>query len=642
MIVMKILFLLIALSWSLALVTPSAAQQPRTSGREPQPPSKAESKIKKSTEAEVPGLQQRDLSPIRQAAEIFLRQAAEDAASLDDRRSAVRTQGTAADALWNRDREYARRLFQRAFDAAITYYREGKGTHREQVTRGLSISRPDIRLEIIALVNRRDAALGRQFMEKYVEEKQHELEEPRGEATGPFDSAFGKVEVAAGDFLKIAESLLEVDERMAFGIGQRAFSSGIPQAAGYFFTLLAARNRPAADQMYRMALERLSRDNAPVPGQLLLLSGYPFGDSQVWIAGGDGVNSYRIEVPKDFTVDRQLIQQFISVALTVLNRTAGSDLSQFPDASARLGSALFAARFLEPKVGQFQPALLPEWRAATVRLLARAGDKLREVDQALDQVAGAKETVSSADARERIRQLLDRAQRASSSALRDDLYREAAFEAGKLGENAWALSIADEIEDRDYRQAVRSALNFDAAIRALKEKRFDEAHRLALAVDAIDQQTYLFLEIARAVVKEKDRVLALLDEAARRVAAAPVTPERLRALLGVAHLYASFDLQRSFELATEAVRTANKLPKYDSDQARLVRPMESRSGQGSSVEVKKVEGFDLGKTLAILAGIDFHQALGLAQSLESKPLRLATIVTVGASLMEKKETAKAQ
>ena len=630
---MKILSLAIALA--LSLVLSSIKAQPPSNRKQPQPPVEAD-KTQKGSKAEISRLEG-DATLIRQAAEILIRQAAEDAASIVDRRSAVRIQGRAAEALWNRDQEYARKIFRRAFDAAITHYREGN-SNRLQVARGVSISRPDIRLEIIVQANRRDPALGQQFMEKYVEEKQRELEEQRGIATGPFDSAFGNVDVAAGDFLRIAESLLEVDRDAAFATAQRGFSSGIPQAGGYFFAFLAKRDRAAADQMYRMALERLGRENVPVPGQLLLLSAYPFGDEQVWIAGGDGVNSYSFDVT-GFAIDKALVQSFIQVALAVLTRTAGSDLSQFPDARSRLGSALFAARLLEPKVAQFQPALLPEWRTVTLKLMALANDKSRDVDQALEQVKETRDTSLPRDGKERIERLIDRADRVSNSAQRDDLFRQAASEADRLGYESWALDIADKIEDLDFRQQVRSSLNFGAAIRAVKYKRFDNARRLALQVDAIDGRAYIFLEIARAVIKDKDRVRALLEEGAQWAMAAPNTPARLRALIGIAHFYASFDSVRSFELAAEAVRTANKIPTYDSDQSRLVLTSNSPTGRTSSVEVKSVEAFDFAKTLAILADIDFYRTLGLAQSLESKPLKLTTVVNIGASVIEKKEAA---
>ena len=47
------------------------------------------------------------------------------------------------------------------------------------------------------------------------------------------------------------------------------------------------------------------------------------------------------------------------------------------------------------------------------------------------------------------------------------------------------------------------------------------------------------------------------------------------------------------------------------------------------------EGFDLGKTFGLLACIDFDRALGLVQSLNNKPLRLASLVTVAGTVLDK-------
>ena len=56
----------------------------------------------------------------------LLRQAGDEAATITDGRSAARTQASAADQLWDRDRDYSKKLFQNAFDIAIRYYRDNK------------------------------------------------------------------------------------------------------------------------------------------------------------------------------------------------------------------------------------------------------------------------------------------------------------------------------------------------------------------------------------------------------------------------------------------------------------------------------------------------------------------------------------
>jgi len=625
---MRIHSLSIALSCSLLLAASGAAQQPSPRKGKGVTPGAARGAEGHSAEAQFSALRQRALGLILQSAA--------DADALGDRGAAARIKAAAADAAWEQEPEQARKLFRNAFEEALAHQREGKGGRREQLTPEISIAPPDLRLEIIRASSRRDAELGSQLMEQYMEEKRREMEERRGGASGPVDAAFGKVDAAADELLTISESLLAVDRKAAIALARRAFASGVPQSAGYFFMLLAARDRDAADQMYRLALERLLRDEAPVPGQLLLLSAYPFGEGQVWVGGGDGLNSYRLEVPTGFVVDERLARQFIEAAFAVLTRVAEADLSGFPDAEARRGSAIFAVRLLEAKVARFSPALLPQWRVLAGKL-GSAGHRLRELDRAFEKIAEARESDLTPEAGERIKKLLEWAEKTSNPAERDDLYKKAAFEADRVGEGERALSIADKIGDAEYRRDVRSTLKFGAAMRAVREKRFEEARRLALEVESTEEQAYLFFEIARAALGEKDRgrVIQLLAEAERRAAAVPDAAGRLRVLLGLTYLYASFDPPRGFELATEAVRAANQTPAYGPEQARLVRASGGRRGRGAGVAVAEVEEFKPGKMLAVLARTDFDRALQLAQSLESKPLRLAAVISLCAAVLGK-------
>ena len=397
----------------------------------------------------------------------------------------------------------------------------------------------------------------------------------------------------------------------------------------------------AADQMYRMALERILRDESPMPGQLLLLSAYPFGEGQVWVGGGDGLNSYRIEVPTGFVVDRQLVGQFLDAAFAVLTRVAESDLSQFPDAEARRGSAIFAVRLIEPKVARFRPALAAQWRVLGGKI-GSAGHRLSDIDRAFERIAQARESDLTPVAEERIKRLLEWAEKTPNLADRDDLYRKASFEADKLGEEDWALRIADKIGDTEYRRGVRSTLKFGATMRAVKERRFEEARRLALEVETADEQAYLFFAIARGALGGKDRAhaLQLLAEAERRADSVADPTARLRVTFGLAYLYAVCDPARGFEVATRAVRAADKLSGYGPEEARLVRVTGGRRGRGASVAVESVEEFEPGKALAILARTDFDRALQLAQSLASKPLRLGTVIDLCASVTARKTPAQ--
>src|ERR1051326_7789252 len=145
---------------------PPAAQKVKQADEKSQEDKESE---KKAAEEEASALQQRGIE--------ILRSAADEAVSLDDRRSAARVQANAADVLWPRDAEHAREIFQKAFDAAVMHYRETKDDNREQLAERAWTSRPDMRLEVIRLTSRRDSALAQKFTDQYIEEKRRELQE---------------------------------------------------------------------------------------------------------------------------------------------------------------------------------------------------------------------------------------------------------------------------------------------------------------------------------------------------------------------------------------------------------------------------------------------------------------------------------
>lgn len=576
----------------------------------------------------------------------IIKDAASEASRLDDRRSSIRILGKAADALWEKDKEYSKQLFRRAFESALEYHSEIKDDGLERMTRNLYMSHPDIRLEIIRLIGRHDAQLSQEFIDRYTEEKLREEKQRRQIANSNnkvnFDPAFGQVDAASGDKLHLAEQLLEVDKKAAIELGGKAFVSGIPQAAGYFFTMLAEKDRAAADQLYLMALERLKNDNAPVPGQLLLLSAYPFGDNQVWISSGNGVNTYKFPAPPNFKIDQTLINHFFSVSFYVISRTVELDLAQFPDASARLGAALFAIRVIEPKIAQFQPQQLSGWLELGMRLSAKVSDiKLRDgVEKNLQDIAKERQAQTTRESSDKVQQLLDEAQKTTDPNRRDELYQDAAFEADLNGDTDKALNTAGRISNVDLRRETKSWINFNAASRAINDNRLDDARYYANEVIAADERAYLFSEMARSSLSRKDKARAqiLLEESLQNSSTADDTIEKLRALLVIASVYATIDQERSFQIVSTAiVTTANRILEYKLEQARLVRKFESRSGKKSKVVVQQSQDLDFETVLSTLARKDFDRALVIAQSLENQSLRLMTLIAVSSSVFAKNE-----
>src|SRR5581483_9778045 len=194
--------------------------------------------------AELPLLQQRGL--------LLIVQSGDEAASLSDKRTAARLQATAADTLWDHDHE-----------TALKYYRETGDDNRDRAGRNSFVGRADQRLEIIRLVKQHDTVLGKEFTERYIEEKKNEQQERRNKNTPDKRSdprLFGNSDSEGTDLIEIAGALLDADVKAALDVARRAFAVGVSRNAPGFLARLSGKNRTAADELYSFALSRLAQE----------------------------------------------------------------------------------------------------------------------------------------------------------------------------------------------------------------------------------------------------------------------------------------------------------------------------------------------------------------------------------------------
>ncbi len=569
---------------------------------------------------------------------LLLEQSASDAASLSNKRIVARLQAAAAEALWDHRPDQARELFRSAFDFANKHYRETGDTNADQMTRAAFMTRTDQRLEIIKQAKTKDAELGKELTEKYVEEKQREREENRAKAARPQPGSevFGDAAGQGADILEAATQLLSVDQSAAIELARKALAIGVSQTAPGFFGNLAAKDRAKADALFLFALDRVAQDPLPHAGQLLLLAPYAFGDKTAVSSNGQSTSMMTSFIPKDFVVSEQLAQRFIGVALATLSRQAEAIPAQTEEQSSRFAVALFAAQYLVSRVEKHQPALIPEWQELITRLSPLVAEKTRKSvgDSAKhDDPAAREQTKESGD---RVKSLLDQAEQAADPERRNNLYREAAQAAGNGGDYARALDIADRITDLEFRLKVRSWLSFDASRDASKKDKLDEAKRYALNVRETDQRAWLFLEIARAALKSSDRVKAndLLSDALKFAMDADNTSGKVRALSGIANVYAGFDLQRGFDAAGEMIRTVNRLREPLSDQTQLVRLFEG--GGNTMIMSQDAQEFDAAGTMALLAKQDYERALTLTQYIENPQMKISSLIAVASSAFAKR------
>ncbi len=152
------------------------------------------------------------------------------------------------------------------------------------------------------------------------------------------------------------------------------------------------------------------------------------------------------------TVDPQLVGRYLTSVAGMLTRAAQINPAQSPELPSRIGTALFAARLLESKAVQYQPGLVEGWREVAQQLSVMTEQRSRDgINRNVQDLSQSSKPSAPTDAEDRIKSLLDRAERTTDFGQRDELYRQAAF-ALQRNDPARAFSLADKISDLDLRK----------------------------------------------------------------------------------------------------------------------------------------------------------------------------------------------
>ncbi len=201
-----------------------------------------------------------------------------------------------------------------------------------------------------------------------------------------------------------------------------------------------------------------------------------------------------------------------------------------------------------------------------------------------------------------------------------------------------AEPFLDRVDDREFREKLAGYFYFLWTQAAVKEGRLDEATRLSKKVGELDYRALLSFEIAEAALKRRDdraRADELLDSVAADALKAKDTPEKARALLGVAHLYANFDVPRAAQVLRGAVKVINALPDPDFSSDTVGR--ELSDGTFGVYAMHRLPGIRLENVFRELGARDFGAALSAAGELSDKFLRATAVLALASKCLEESE-----
>lgn len=516
---------------------------------------------------------------------------------------------SAADLLWPYQQEKARATFTEAFDLGEQEFKaKGDVIYREG--KGLIAQKPDQRFTVINAIAKRDLAWARRLMEQMLNESANEIKE------GPAKNA--QQEIRTNEkLLSMAMSLLDSDRTAALSFAGSSLRYPATFYLPMFLYRLAALNRSAADQLYQEALRAYG--DAPLE-RFLFLSAYPFGHQRD-VGETAGYMMYRI--PDPYPPNPALQRLFVQTLLRRAQQLVDNPVE--PAAGSRVsepGQIWLALTGLEKQIAASLPDLAPAAEQARGAVYAQLP---QNAQRSLGQTIAARNAP-----RKSFDEQVEAAEKNPDVDRRDQQLVFALIGAESAAETLdRVLAVVDKISDPVVRQPLLNWLYFDRAQRAVKEKKLDEARKLAANVQELDQRAHLYLGIAEESLKQnpdQNQAQEMLEEVVEAAAKAPITIVRARVQLGVAHLYSKLDMNRAIVLIGEAVRSINQMDQPDFSSQFVTRKIEGK--QFSSYAGFNTPGFSPETAFQEIGKLDFDGMLSQASNFSNKPLRAKTTLAL--------------
>ncbi len=234
--------------------------------------------------------------------------------------------------------------------------------------------------------------------------------------------------------------------------------------------------------------------------------------------------------------------------------------------------------------------------------------------------------------------ILDRIDRAKTSADRDGLYVQLAFLASGRGDMR-AREFVGKIEESELRARAQAFIDPTLAMNNIGRKRTEEPLELARTGDLTHiQKSWVLFECAKLLVKtDRDKALELIEDAtseARRIDVSD--PDRPRALMAVANVLLLLDPPRAWDATFEAVKAANSAEGFTGEDGELSLKFQSKGS--SSVHTNGVPDFDVAGIFGQLANLDYDRAVQLTRGFSGEAPRASATIAIARAVIDQKKS----
>jgi hypothetical protein len=554
-----------------------------------------------------------------------------DARTFNDQTLRARSLARIADALWQVDGEQGRLLFRKAWEAAEVADQESDRKLQEEISQqksrtggGYAINLPpNIRREVLRLAARHDRTLGEEFLEKLKAEKV---------VTASTSSPY-QLSEALTQRLSVASELLrsgEVERAIQFAEPSLAVVS--VQSVN-FLSNLRDKDAAAADKRYGALLASAAANPQSDANTVSLLSSYIFTPGLFIIFSGNGTSTSQMsQTITPAAVSPELRTAFFQSGASILLRPLPEPGQEQAGPSVD-GKYLMLKRLL-PFFEQSAPAEMVESLRAHLNALNAV---VSETTRKRDDEWMNKGVKPDKPAEEMEQSILDRIERAKTSAERDRLYTQLAFMAVGKGEMK-ARDFVSKIEDSEVRKQAQAYIDATLAKHFVEKKLTDQALEMVQKGELTHiQKVWVLTECAKLLVKtDHQKAADLVDAAAteaRRIDGSD--PSLPQALIAVTNALKVVDASRVWDAAFDAVKAANSAERFTGEDGSMILRFQSK-GQ-SSVHTSSVAEFDLDGIFRELANQDYDRAVELARGFQAEGPRAVATIAIARAVLEPKK-----
>jgi hypothetical protein len=546
----------------------------------------------------------------------------------------VRVLTELGDALWLADEEHARAVLTRGFQqitklSADTDAERGRVADRAQTLRRL----------VLACAAKHDPSFARRLA--YSEPASPPTPEEKWGQTYGSDTPKGDA------LLAVAQGLLSSDTKKASALAGYAVTEGLSQSFRLFLIALRAKDRPTADELFKLALKEASDKH---PGRLfdvLILWDYAYQPSGFYLGA---VSWDREKKETEYDVPLSVKREVLNFALTAISENA-QQLTLPPDPNDN-----------DTLVRQTQPALIysviqqllpsfqinwPDGALTLQQIVARVEQDVRAAGQKLPAHPRLEEPVKESTSI--IDQLLERAAAATQSGARDELYLAASFKLLQQRQYERAMEIAAKIDDLSRKAAIVEIICFNYAGELSAKGNLEDALKMSRNINAPDLQVTVLARIGQGFFDRGDlqRGTETINQAQLLVNKAEPKIELCAATLSIAAALLKQDPTRAYELIGSAIQMMNKI-KSGNELWSLMYPSNGSDSLGTSGYSWQLSGnggmkwvkasfprtAGIAEVLSEAAKLDFDESLVLSRRISSKGVALAVKASICRTIIE--------